>query len=125
MSIGLVGRKFGMSRVFLEDGESVPVTVIQALPNRITRIKTADQDGYTALQVTTGSVKPSRVSKVVAGQYKASAQELGEGLWEFRIEPGQAAGFEAGGELTVENFTPGQIVDVIGTTIGKGLCRCG
>lgn len=120
MAIGLVGRKTGMSRVFTEDGESVPVTIIQALPNRVTRIKTEESDGYTALQVTTGSVKPSRVSKPVAGQYAAASAEPGEGLFEFRLSAEQAGEFEMGAELTVERFEPGQIVDVTGTSIGKG-----
>jgi large subunit ribosomal protein L3 len=120
MAIGLVGRKTGMSRVFTEDGESVPVTIIQALPNRVTRIKTEESDGYTALQVTTGSVKPSRVSKPVAGQYAAASQEPGEGLFEFRLSAEEAGEFEMGAELTVERFQAGQIVDVTGTSIGKG-----
>ena len=92
MAIGLVGRKCGMTRVFTEDGGSVPVTVIEALPNRVTRLRTGDQDGYSALQVTTGKVKPSRLSKPFAGQF----------------------------ELTVERFEAGQFVDVVGTSIGKG-----
>jgi len=120
MAVGLIGRKAGMSRVFTEDGVSVPVTVIQALPNRVTRIKTEDRDGYSALQVTTSTVKPSRVSKPVAGQYAAVSSEPGEGLWEFRITPDEAAELETGAELTVERFEVGQIVDVAGTTIGKG-----
>ncbi|TDJ45757.1 MAG: 50S ribosomal protein L3 [Gammaproteobacteria bacterium] len=120
MAIGLVGRKTGMSRVFTEDGESVPVTIIQALPNRVTRIKTEASDGYTALQVTTGSVKPSRVSKPVAGQYAAASIEPGEGLFELRLSAEEAGEFEPGAELTVERFQAGQIVDVTGTSIGKG-----
>jgi large subunit ribosomal protein L3 len=120
MAIGLVGKKTGMSRVFTEDGESIPVTVIHALPNRITRIKTAETDGYTAVQVTTGSVKPSRVVKPVAGQYAAVSAELGEGLFEMRVTAEEAAEYEPGAELTVEKFTAGQIVDVVGTSIGKG-----
>ena len=120
MAIGLIGKKCGMTRVFTEDGVSVPVTVIQALPNRITRIKTDDTDGYAALQVTTGSVKPSRLRKPVAGQFAAASSEPGEGLWEFRLEADQAAEFEPGAELTVERFEAGQTVDVIGTSIGKG-----
>ena len=119
-SIGLVGRKCGMTRVFTEDGRSVPVTVIQALPNRITRIKTPDSDGYAAVQVTTGAVKASRVSRPVAGQYAAVEAEPGEGLFEFRIDESQLEEFEAGGEITVESFEAGQSVDVAGTSIGKG-----
>ena len=120
MSIGLVGRKCGMTRVFTEDGRSIPVTVIQALPNRITRIKTPDSDGYSALQVTAGTVKPQRLARPVAGQYAAVGAEPGEGLWEFRISPEQLEEFEAGAELTVERFKEGQRVDVAGTSIGKG-----
>lgn len=120
MAIGLVGRKTGMSRVFTEDGESIPVTVIQALPNRVTRIKTIERDGYSALQVTTGGIKPSRLSKPVAGQYAAVSMEPGEGLFEMRVTADEAAGFEPGAEITVEGFTGGQIVDVVGTSIGKG-----
>jgi len=109
-----------MSRVFTEDGVSVPVTIIQALPNRVTRVKTAESDGYTALQVTTGKVKPSRVSKPVAGQFAAASTEPGVGLFEFRASADELAEIEAGAELTVERFEPGQIVDVTGTSIGKG-----
>lgn len=120
MAIGLVGRKTGMSRVFTDDGVSVPVTIIQALPNRVTRIKTDDTDGYSALQVTTGSVKPQRLSSSVAGQYAAASTEPGEGLFEFRADGDALAGIEPGAELTVERFTVGEKVDVVGTSIGKG-----
>jgi len=120
MAIGLVGRKRGMTRVFTEDGASVPVTVIEALPNRVTRVKSPDSDGYTALQVTTGSVKPSRINKALAGQYAKASAEPGEGLWEFRVNADEAGAHPAGSEITVEAFTPGQLVDVRGTTIGKG-----
>ncbi len=120
MAIGLIGRKTGMSRVFTEDGASVPVTIIQVLPNRVTRIKTDDTDGYSALQVTTGSVKPQRLSKPVAGQYAAAGTEPGEGLFEFRVDEGDLGEIEAGTELTVERFEAGQKVDVTGTSIGKG-----
>jgi large subunit ribosomal protein L3 len=109
-----------MTRVFTEDGRSIPVTVIQALPNRITRIKTPDSDGYAAVQVTTGTVKASRVSRPMAGQYAAAGAEAGEGLFEFRIDESQVEEFEAGNEITVESFTAGQYVDVAGTSIGKG-----
>jgi len=120
MAIGLVGRKTGMSRVFTEEGESVPVTVIHAPPNRITRVKTDEHDGYSALQVTTGTRKASRISKPVAGQYAAVSVEPGEGMYEFRIDADQASEYEAGAELTVDRFSAGQRVDVIGTSIGKG-----
>jgi large subunit ribosomal protein L3 len=120
MAIGLIGRKTGMSRVFTEDGASVPVTIIQVLPNRVTRIKTDESDGYSALQVTTGSVKPQRISRPVAGQYAAATTEPGEGLFEFRTDGEDLGEIETGTELTVERFEPGQKVDVIGTSIGKG-----
>ncbi|MGI9330677.1 MAG: 50S ribosomal protein L3 [Gammaproteobacteria bacterium] len=120
MAIGLIGKKCGMTRVFTEAGESVPVTVIEALPNRVTRVKTADSDGYSALQVTTGSRKASRLSKPLAGQYAAASAEPGEGLWEFRLGAGEGEDVLTGAELTVERFEPGQIVDVVGTSIGKG-----
>jgi large subunit ribosomal protein L3 len=120
MAIGLIGRKTGMSRVFTEDGESVPVTIIQVLPNRVTRIKTDESDGYSALQVTTGSVKPQRLSKPDAGQYAAVSTEPGEGLFEFRIDGEDLTEIEAGSELTVERFEAGEKVDVTGTSIGKG-----
>jgi large subunit ribosomal protein L3 len=120
MAIGLIGKKCGMTRVFTDEGESVPVTVIQALPNRVTRIRSAEADGYTALQVTTGSRKQGRLNKADAGQYAKVGVEPGEGLWEFRVTAEEAAGVEPGKALTVELFTPGQMVDVRGTTIGKG-----
>jgi large subunit ribosomal protein L3 len=120
MAIGLVGRKTGMSRLFTEDGVSVPVTIIQALPNRVTRVKTEESDGYSALQVTTGSVKPSRISKPMAGQFAAANTEPGEGLFEFRASADELAEIEAGTELTVERFAAGQVVDVTGTSLGKG-----
>ncbi len=120
MAIGLVGRKCGMTRVFTEDGRSIPVTVIQALPNRITRIKTPASDGYAAIQVTTGTVKAQRLSRPVAGQYAAVQAEPGEGLFEIRVDEAQLGEFEAGSEITVESFEAGQKVDVAGTSIGKG-----
>lgn len=120
MAIGLIGRKTGMSRVFTEDGESVPVTIIQVLPNRVMRIKTDESDGYSALQVTTGNVKPQRVNKPDAGQYAAASTEPGEGLFEFRIDGEDLGDISVGSELTVERFAPGQKVDVTGTSIGKG-----
>jgi len=120
MTIGLIGRKSGMTRIFTEDGASVPVTVIQALPNRVTKVMSADQDGYSALQVTTGAIKPSRQNKPMAGQFAKAGVESGEGLWEFRVEAAVAAEFQPGAEITVESFKEGQVVDVTGTSIGKG-----
>ena len=120
MTIGLVGRKRGMTRVFTEDGESIPVTVIEAQPNRITQVKTAETDGYRALQVTAGSKKPSRVSKPEAGHFAAAKVEAGDLVKEFRLSDTDTADFEIGSELRVNLFEAGQVVDVSGTTIGKG-----
>ena len=120
MTIGLVGRKRGMTRVFTEDGESIPVTVIEAQPNRITQVKTAETDGYRALQVTAGSKKPSRVSKPEAGHFAAAKVEAGDLVKEFRLSDTDTADFELGSELRVNLFEAGQVVDVSGTTIGKG-----
>ena len=120
MTIGLVGRKAGMTPIFTEDGRSIPVTVIQALPNKVTRLKSTDSDGYNAIQVTTGSVKPSRVSRPDAGQYAAASTEPGEGLFEFRVEEAQLEAIQPGTEITVSRFEEGQMVDVQGTSIGKG-----
>ena len=118
MTIGLVGRKAGMTRVFTEDGESVPVTVIEAAPNRITQVRTQETDGYQAVQVTTGQRKASRVNKAAAGHYAKAGTEAGVGLWEFRVEGDELP--EVGGELNVELFEAGQKVDVRGTSKGKG-----
>lgn len=109
-----------MTRVFTEDGASVPVTVIEALPNRVTRVKGLESDGYSALQVTAGTVKPSRLSKPLAGHYAKHGAEPGEGLWEFRVTADEAGAHPAGSAITVEAFSAGQLVDVRGTTIGKG-----
>ncbi len=120
MAIGLVGRKRGMTRIFTEAGESVPVTVVEALPNRVTQVKTVEKDGYRALQVTTGSVKASRVAKPEAGHFAACGVEAGDIVKEFRLAENDDEAFETGAELTVTRFEEGQIVDVIGTSIGKG-----
>lgn len=119
MTIGLVGRKSGMTRVFTEDGASIPVTVIEVEPNRVTQVKDADSDGYRAIQVTTGSRRASRVSKSAAGHYSKAGVEAGRGLWEFRLEDSDEAP-EIGTEITVEKFEVGQIVDVAGKSKGKG-----
>ena len=120
MTMGLVGRKCGMTRVFTEDGESIPVTVIEAQPNRITQVKTVETDGYRALQVTAGARKPSRVSKPLAGHFAKAKVEAGDLMTEFRLDDADEGEFEAGGELKVDLFAEGQKVDVIGTSIGKG-----
>ncbi len=123
MAIGIVGRKRGMTRIFIEDGTSVPVTVVEADPNRITQIRELDRDGYAAVQVTTGSRRASLVNQPSAGHYRTAGVEPGEGLWEFRLDgkdEGEKGEFEVGGEITVERFTNGQMVDVTGTSKGKG-----
>jgi large subunit ribosomal protein L3 len=120
MTMGLVGRKCGMTRIFTDDGDSIPVTVIEAQPNRITQLKSLEQDGYRALQVSAGSRKASRVTKPRAGQFAAAKVEAGDLLTEFRLEDGEEGEFEPGNEIKVDLFQVGQKVDVIGTTIGKG-----
>ena len=119
MSIGLVGRKSGMTRVFTDDGVSIPVTVIEVDPNRVTEVKTIDANGYSAIQVTSGSRKASRVSKSKAGHFAKAGVEAGRGLWELRMDAGVEAP-EVGAELTVTEFEVGQKVDVTGQSKGKG-----
>jgi large subunit ribosomal protein L3 len=120
MTMGIVGRKCGMTRVFTADGESIPVTVIDAQPNRISQVKTADTDGYRALQVTAGSRKASRVSKSEAGHFASAKVEAGDLNTEFRLDDSDEGEFEAGTEIKVDQFQEGQKVDVTGTSIGKG-----
>jgi large subunit ribosomal protein L3 len=120
MKIGLVGRKRGMTRVFTEDGMSVPVTVIEVNPNRVTQVKSEEIDGYRSVQVTTGSRRASLVNKPVAGHYAKSGVEAGEGLWELRLADGEGEDLETGSELKVDMFEPGEMVDVTGTSKGKG-----
>ena len=120
MSIGLVGRKSGMTRIFTEEGTSVPVTVVEVQPNRITQIKTPETDGYTAVQVTTGSRRASRVTKGMAGHFAKANTEAGSGLWEFRAADAEIAELATGGEIKVDLFAEGQMVDVTGTSKGKG-----
>jgi large subunit ribosomal protein L3 len=119
MTIGLVGRKAGMTRVFTEDGASVPVTVIEVDPNRVTCVKTVESDGYAAVQVTTGSRKAKHLSKARSGQFAKAGVEAGRSLMEFRLSDGDEAP-EVGGQLTVSLFEAGQSVDVTGTSKGKG-----
>ena len=109
-----------MTRVFTEDGTSVPVTVIEAEPNRVTQVKNAETDGYRAVQVTVGTRRATRVTKAAAGHYAKANVQPGRGLWEFRLADGEGADLTAGAELKADMFTAGQIVDVTGTTIGKG-----
>ena len=132
MSIGLVGRKCGMTRIFTEEGAAIPVTVIEVMPNHITQIKTLENDGYQALQITTGTRKASRVKKPLAGHFAKAKVEPGRGLWEFRFEGDLPVFNKAGDEETSENaakvgdevplhlFTVGQLVDVTGKSKGKG-----
>lgn len=120
MTIGIVGRKAGMTRIFTEDGASIPVSVIEIAPNRITQIKTSDVDGYQAVQITTGVRRASRVTKPMAGHFAKAGVEAGRGLWEFRVAGEEAAQLQVGGELSLSMFEAGQKVDVTGRTIGKG-----
>jgi large subunit ribosomal protein L3 len=117
MAIGLVGRKSGMTRIFTDEGVSIPVTVVEVLANRVTQVKTTDVDGYNAIQVTVGARRASRVTKAAAGHFAKAEAEAGRGLWEFRSDD---HGLEVGGELTAALFEAGQIVDVTGESKGKG-----
>ena len=120
MAIGLIGRKVGMTRIFTEDGVSIPVTVIEATPNRVTQLRTDETDGYTALQVTAGDKKANRVNKAAAGHFAKAGVEAGRGLWEFRLDGNEGEGIEVGSEITVEIFADTKMVDVVGTSKGKG-----
>ena len=119
-SLGIVGRKAGMSRVFTEDGQSVPVTLIEATPNRITQIKTVDTDGYSAVQVTVGVKRAALVNKPESGHLAKAKVEAGRGLWELRVADDKIGDFQVGGEIKADIFEAGQIVDVQGVTKGKG-----
>jgi len=120
MSLGLVGRKIGMTRLFTDDGDAVPVTVVDVSNNRVTQIKTPETDGYAAVQVAFGKLRASRVSKPAAGHFAKAGVEAGHVLSEFRVEPDQLANFKLGGQIGVDIFKVGQLVDVTGTTVGKG-----
>ena len=120
MSLGLIGRKVGMTRVFTEDGESVPVTVLEVVPNRVTQIKTPESDGYNGLQVAYGERRASRVGKALAGHYAKAGVTAGSGIKEFPVSADVLANYAVGGNITVEIFQAGQLVDVTGTSIGKG-----
>ena len=119
-SLGIVGRKAGMSRMFTEDGKSIPVTLIEATPNRITQVKTVATDGYSAVQVTAGVKRASLLNKPATGHLAKAKVEAGRGLWELRVEADQIGGYEVGGEIRADIFSEGQIVDVQGVTKGKG-----
>jgi large subunit ribosomal protein L3 len=121
MSIGLVGKKCGMTRIFTEAGESIPVTLIEATPNRITQVKTVETDGYTAIQVTAGTKRAALVNKPQAGHYAKAKVEAGRGLWEFRVDAKELGKYAVGGELKADEvFKTGQKVDVAGVSKGKG-----
>ncbi len=120
MPIGLVGRKCGMTRIFTDLGDSIPVTVIEALPNKVTAIRTEERDGYRAVQLTAGQARAGKLSKPELGQFAKADLAPGDGLWEFRLDSGEGEDLAAGGELSVDMFESGQLVDVIGTSKGKG-----
>ena len=120
MEIGLVGKKCGMTRIFTEAGVSIPVTVVEVTANRISQIKTQDTDGYQAIQVTTGERRDSRVNAAQKGHFAKAGVAAGRGTWEFRVEDSELEGREAGSEIAADLFQVGQIVDVIGTSKGKG-----
>ena len=120
MTIGLVGRKVGMTRIFTDEGDTLPVTVLDVSDNRITQIKSPDKDGYSAVQVTFGKRRASRVRKSLAGHLAKAGVEAGHILKEFRAKPEELAALKVGGKMDVEMFKPGQLVDVSGVTQGKG-----
>lgn len=120
MALGIVGRKIGMTRIFTEAGAAVPVTVIEVGPNRVTQLRTPEIDGYRAVQVTTGTRKASKLTKAEAGHLAKAGVKAGRGIWEFRLGEGEGESIEVGGEVRVDIFEEGQIVDVRGVTIGKG-----
>ena len=120
MALGLVGKKCGMTRIFTEAGVSIPVTVVEVTANRISQIKTQDTDGYQAIQVTTGERRDSRVNAAQKGHFAKAGVAAGRGTWEFRVEDSELEGREAGSEIAADLFQVGQIVDVIGTSKGKG-----
>ncbi len=120
MSIGLVGRKVGMTRIFTEDGVSIPVTVLECTPNRVTQVKDLDTDGYKAIQVTAGTKKSSHVTKPKAGHFAKAGVEAGRGLWEFTLSENEGTDIKVGAELNVELFNEIKKVDVTGQSKGKG-----
>lgn len=120
MALGLIGRKLGMTRVFTDDGASLPVTVVQVGHNRVVQVKRSDHDGYDAVQVTAGVRKPSRVNRALAGHYAKASVQPGEGLWEFRVDAQRSESVAVGDELGVDLFAEGQVVDVTAESKGKG-----
>lgn len=119
-NLGLIGRKCGMTRVFTQDGVSIPVSVLEISPNVVTQLRTLEIDGYTAIQVTTGTRKASALNKAEAGHFAKANVNAGRGLWEFRLDPDEAAKYKVGDEILLTNFSVGQLVDVTGTSKGKG-----
>ncbi len=120
MALGLIGRKRGMTRVYTETGDAVPVTVVEIEPNRITRVKTIDTDGYRAVQVTAGAKHRNRITKPEGGEFTKQSVEVGRGLWEFRLGEDEGGELATGGELKADLFAAGALVDVTGVTVGKG-----
>ncbi len=120
MALGLIGRKRGMTRVYTEAGDAVPVTVVEVEPNRVLRVKTVDTDGYRAVQVTSGSKHRNRITKPEGGEFAKQSVDVGRGLWEFRLGEDEGAELQTGVELKADLFEAGALVDVTGVTIGKG-----
>lgn len=120
MSLGLIGRKVGMTRIFTDEGASIPVTVLEVIPNRVTQVKTVATDGYTGLQVAYGERRASRINKALTGHFAKAGVTAGAGIKEFNVAEDVMANFQVGGNITVDIFSAGQLVDVTGTSIGKG-----
>jgi large subunit ribosomal protein L3 len=120
MALGIIGQKRGMTRIFTEEGVSIPVTVVEASPNRVTQLKTPENEGYRAIQVTCGNRRPIRINKPLGGHFAKAKLEAGRGLWEFRVSEAEAKDIQVGSQITVTIFTAGQKVDVAGLTKGKG-----
>jgi large subunit ribosomal protein L3 len=120
MSLGLIGRKVGMTRIFTDEGASIPVTVLEVIPNRVTQIKTVESDGYTGLQVAHGERRASRINKALAGHYAKAGVAAGSGIKEFNVTAEVLGGYQVGATVTVDIFAAGQLVDVTGSSIGKG-----
>jgi len=120
MSLGLIGRKVGMTRVFTEEGASIPVTVLEVVPNRVTQIKTVQNDGYNGIQLAYGARRASRINKALTGHYAKTGSAAGAGIQEFPVSNDVASNYTSGSNVTVDIFQPGQLVDVTGTSLGKG-----
>ena len=120
MTIGLVGKKQGMSRMFTPEGDAFAVSVVSVSPNTITQIKSQEVDGYSSVQVTTGEKKEKHIKKSISGHYSKKGVNPGEGLWEFKVNPEKLENLEVGGQLSLEEFEEGQVIDVQGKSKGKG-----